>query len=217
MQEIDKEMINVWVAIFGDRPVTTRQIIISAMDGSDATAPLRKILEDVAPSSYPSTYSPNKLGRWLAAIAGRRITTPSGIPYVLVDRGMLANRGRTWQLESLDDDTKIDIGGMLASSWWRTFMNRRMTPKSVIVAAMREDEKSDLRAALSKIAPSPYPGGYSPHKLGRWLVKSAEREFTTQDGSSYVFVDHGTVDGLRTWQLLPSTWARTEQTEDVAA
>lgn len=91
----------------------------------------------------------------------------------------------------------------LAVAWWKIFRNQRITVRQVIITAIEGgDETVELCAALAEIAPSDYPGLYSPHRLGRWLAQ-ARRTATVADDKAYQFVSYNSRSGP-IWQLIPS-------------
>lgn len=91
----------------------------------------------------------------------------------------------------------------LPSAWWDIFHNQRLTARSVIITAMEGgDTTLSLRHALAAVAPSDYPGAYSPHKLGRWLARYAGVPFTLSDGRVYRYAQRQERVGA-VWQLVP--------------
>jgi len=92
----------------------------------------------------------------------------------------------------------------LATAWWKTFRNQRLTVRSVVMTAIEGGSATaDLREALENVAPPTYPGQpCSPHRLGKWLSRASGRPFLVDD-RALIFVDLGS-EGGRTWQLRPA-------------
>ena len=101
-------------------------------------------------------------------------------------------------------DQIADPGRQLTLAWWEIFRNQRLTVRNVIITAMEGGAATaELRAALATIAPSNYPGAFSPHKLGRWLVRHAQVTVPIDDATAYRFMNRGTEYHAQVWQLLP--------------
>lgn len=89
------------------------------------------------------------------------------------------------------------------AAWWDVFRNQRVTPRQVILTALEGGAPaSALRSRLAELAPSEYPGTFSAHKLGRWLVRHADAVLVTETARLRL-VDRGTDRQYRVWQLLP--------------
>jgi hypothetical protein len=85
-------------------------------------------------------------------------------------------------------------------AWWETFHARRLSVREVIISAIETPEAHRLRNALGEIAPSDYPGIYSPHKLGKWLV----RHQSQAHGGKQLF-HRGSSQHQQVWQLVLET------------
>lgn len=105
----------------------------------------------------------------------------------------------------------------LILAWWSLFRNQRLAVRDVVLVAIEGGPRAaGLRAALMSVAPSIYPGQYSPHKLGRWLARHGGRPLIAGPGEVYRLVDHGAADGNRTWQLVSESYARERAAAEAA-
>ncbi len=104
LNSTEAALVNAWWRVFRNQRLIVKNVILTALEGKDATGDLRHALLLVAPSDYPGVISAHKLGRWLARIGGQRLET-----YVFIDHGK-GDGGRTWQLlplANLDDEVGV--------------------------------------------------------------------------------------------------------------
>jgi|SRR5579859_1562369 len=100
-------------------------------------------------------------------------------------------------------EDNADTDSVLFRAWWGIFRNQRLTVRQVIITALEGGEATaELRAALTIIAPSDYPGTFSPHRLGRWLVRQSTI-LQTLDNKEYRFVHRGAERHQQVWQIIP--------------